>query len=567
MRKVRDFETPLRLMMLLGLLLLLPPRGVAELLIRPPFQPDPAQTIQLQRTLTLLMNSRPDQRNPVRVLFYGQSITMQEWWLQVAAYLRDTYPHADLTIENRAISSMQADALASAAHADVIPYQPDLIIFHAWGYESGMDEFLRTIRTYTTAEVLLQGDHVVDSNWRNDETDPDKVRPADSWQYRNYVSLPRLAAQYGACFAGIRTEWRRYLQTNAVHETSLLVNVHLNTDGNRLLAELLSAFLAPRSFASPLDPFKNKRVQTLSGPELGWHSGILDVTFAGSQLNVVYDHQAAGPIRVEIDGKAPARIPELYGFTRVSDSHALPWPAILRVQWETPLIEEQWTMTPLEVSPQGHLTFSVSGSVTGPDGEGTSLSRFVSNSGRVIIEPRDWGLVLAVVYGKSLPAPSYRATWKAVRRFLAEFEPRASPDSANELSEPIAIGLADGPHRLRLIADDGRGGGVRALRAFSPSGAAVIRGEPYTPGLPEGRLRLFRVGETNQLLLPTTWTGYQLEYTAKLGSKREWEPITSAPTSADGVTQIDHWTARDAGFYRLRLTNASPTESRGPATH
>jgi hypothetical protein len=161
------------------------------------------------------------------------------------------------------------------------------------------------------------------------------------------------------------------LLTNALHESSLLSDIHLNTDGNRLFAELVCAFLAPRSFTSPLDPFNCNRVQTLSlGPELGWHSGILDVTFTGSQLNVVYDHQAAGPIRVEIDGKDPALIPELYAFTRVSDTHAFPWPAILRVQWETPLLEEQWTMTPLEVSPQGHLPFSVSGSVTGPDGEG-----------------------------------------------------------------------------------------------------------------------------------------------------------------------------------------------------
>jgi hypothetical protein len=127
--------------------------------------------------------------------------------------------------------------------------------------------------------------------------------------------------------------------------------------------------------------------------------------------------------------------------------------------------------------------------------------------------------------------------------------------------------LADGPHRLRLIAADGCGGGVQALRTFSPSGAAVIRGEPYPLGLPEDGLRLCRIGETNQLYLPAKWTAYQLEYAQEFGTKPGWEPITNAATFAGGVIQIDHWTAADTGFYRLRATNTSPMESRGSATH
>jgi hypothetical protein len=177
LRKSRDIETLNRWVMLVSLLLLLPHRSAAELKIRPPFQPDPAQTIHLQRTLTLLMNSRPNQRNPVRVLFYGQSISLQEWWLQVAAYLRNTYPHADLTIENRSISNMQSDALARTAYADVIPHQPDLIIFHAMAMNGA-----RTIPAHHPhlhhGRRPLLGDHVVDSGWRDDETDPEKVLPS-----------------------------------------------------------------------------------------------------------------------------------------------------------------------------------------------------------------------------------------------------------------------------------------------------------------------------------------------------------------------------------------------------
>ena len=38
------------------------------------------------------------------------------------------------------------------------------------------------------------------------------------------------------------------------------------------------------------------------------------------------------------------------------------------------------------------LRFEVYGSRTGPDGGGVSNERFVSRSGRVVIEPDDWGV-------------------------------------------------------------------------------------------------------------------------------------------------------------------------------
>jgi hypothetical protein len=553
-------------------LLLLPHRGFADLLIRPPFQPDPSQTINLKRTLTLLTSSGPDHRTPVRILFYGQSITLQEWWLHVAEYLRKTYPYADFTIENRAVSNMLANSLARLAYADVIPFQPDLIILHTYGEESAMEILLQTLRTITTTDILLMGDHICcDGSWLTDESDPAKIAPTDNWPYRNYVTMPRQAAQYEACFAAIRTEWRRYLLTNSLPASSLLLpgDIHLNTDGNQLMGDLVSAFLAPRSFEPPFDPDNGPRIRALSvGPEFAWHAGELDASFTGSQLNVVYNHNAAGRIRVEIDGKPPAQIQELYDFTRTSKGHALHWPAILRVQKQALLLEETWTATPLDVSPQlDSFTFSVSGSLTGPDGEGSSRTRFVSNSGRVVIDPGDWGLILTMIYSRTAPPPGYQVTWQAVRHFLPEFEPQAFPNPAFEISEPIAIGLSDGPHIVRFIAEDGYGGGVRALRTFSPSGAAAIRAMPNSRGTLEDGLLLRRVGDTNQLYLPTAWTGFQLEYSPTFDAKPAWKAVTNTPKSGIGVIEIDHKTVSNMGFYRLRMTNTASASLRTPAAH
>lgn len=57
--------------------------------VTPSYVGDPAQLGRgIQRTMTLLASSTPERRNTVRILFYGQSITEQDWWKEVAEDLR-----------------------------------------------------------------------------------------------------------------------------------------------------------------------------------------------------------------------------------------------------------------------------------------------------------------------------------------------------------------------------------------------------------------------------------------------------------------------------------------------
>ena len=86
----------------------------------------------VQRTLTLLATSTPERRNTVRILFYGQSITEQEWWKHVADDLRSRFPSANLIIENRAIGGFAAQLLIKPAEHDVYPFYPDLMILHVY---------------------------------------------------------------------------------------------------------------------------------------------------------------------------------------------------------------------------------------------------------------------------------------------------------------------------------------------------------------------------------------------------------------------------------------------------
>jgi hypothetical protein len=87
----------------------------------------------IQRTTTLLATSTPTKRNTVRILFYGQSITEQNWWQAVADDLRRRFPHANLIIENRALGGHSSQLLVKTAEADLYPFYPDLLIFHVFG--------------------------------------------------------------------------------------------------------------------------------------------------------------------------------------------------------------------------------------------------------------------------------------------------------------------------------------------------------------------------------------------------------------------------------------------------
>ena len=131
----------------------------------------------VQRTMRLLAESTPEKRNPVRVLFYGQSITEQGWWKIVAEDLRTRFPNANLIIENRAIGGHSSQLLVKTAEADLYPFQPDLVIFHVYGAHDKYEEILRRVRERTCAEILQQNDHVTKPEDLTEETDASKLAP------------------------------------------------------------------------------------------------------------------------------------------------------------------------------------------------------------------------------------------------------------------------------------------------------------------------------------------------------------------------------------------------------
>ena len=173
----------------------------------------------IQRTMRLLATSTPATRNTVRILFYGQSITEQNWAKLVEDDLRRRFPNANLIVENRALAGFASQMLVKTAETDLYPFQPDLLIFHVYGAHNTYEDIIRRIRERTTAEILMQNDHVTKPADFTEETDPAKLPPAGKhWDaFMNHNWLPSIAKKYGCELCDQRALWKAYrppLQSN-----------------------------------------------------------------------------------------------------------------------------------------------------------------------------------------------------------------------------------------------------------------------------------------------------------------------------------------------------------------
>ena len=434
---------------------------------------------KIQRTMTRLATSTPDQRNHVRVLFYGQSVTRNQWWQDVANELRKRFPHADLEIENRAIGGYGGPVLINTAEYDLYPYYPDLVIFHVWGgVESGHQEkIIRRIRQRTTSEVLLWTSNL---RWPRDvPPDGDPQHPsvlAKDGQDQAIADLyHRLGKELDCEVADVRVGMQRYLaQHQRVVKDTLRDTVHPNELGNFLIAELVKPHLRHTPNESDATwknlvtdiPMKDSRLKRHA-------DGSLSLTFAGNRIDVTAQANARPTeASVTIDGKRPSEFPELYYHARPSPTPVAGRPAINRLDHQAPLQVETWTARILECDPaKDVLRYAIRGSKTGEDGTGDHKRRFVSNSGRVVIEPKMWMVNWSLRYRKAQLPKNYRVTWETKPLFVDTWRTPANIDPSREATATttLAQGLENKQHTLRMVPSGKRSQlAIRGFRVYRP---------------------------------------------------------------------------------------------------
>ena len=425
---------------------------------------DPSQRgTALQRTMTLLQSSAIEKKNTVRILFYGQSITEQAWWLQVRQDLQKRFPLATLEIENRAIGGHSSQLLCRTAEADLYPFYPDLVIFHVYGAHDRYEDIIRRIRERTTAEVLIQSDHPGAKDSLDEVTDPGKLTTEQWNPWMNYVFLPATAKKYGCEFLPQRDLWKQYLRENKLEPRALLKDdVHLNDHGCFLMAEIVKTALVFQKANN--DEAWRGLVKELPLTSASWKDAKLKVEFEGNRVDGVFGGAATGGASGEgimkIDGKAPEEIRQIYAFTRTTAWPGSNWPCLLRVQrGPAQLKDEEWTVTLAHASDDYRsFLFSLTGSKTGPDGIGSAGKKFVSKSGRIVIEPEDWNLQYCrKVHGRKLD-DGFRITWKSVPQWNALPLVRGT----------FVQGLNNGKHTIELSGRALENSGLSSLRIYRP---------------------------------------------------------------------------------------------------
>lgn len=426
----------------------------------------------IQRTMTLLATSTPEHHNKVKILFYGQSITKQKWWIDVANDLKKRFPNADLVIENRALGGFDASRLIRPAEHDLYPFYPDLTIFHVYGGDPEYEAIIANIRSRTTSEIAFHSDHIT---WLPTGTEADTFDELKTYEWHNYHSfhwLARIAKKYGCELMEIRRPWRQYLKELNLQPKALLSdNIHLNDQGNFLLASLIKPHLRydPKF---PTDLWKNLVRNYQVGTDIQWQDGKLVLDFEGNRIDAIAAKSSksnSASAKILIDGKKPSEYPELYTITRPSNAIDVDWPAIIQISSEKPLLVEDWTAKITEINQDSsQFKFEVFGSKTGRDGSGTSDSKFVSNSGRIVIEARNWWLKTSQeLSGKSTPK-GFEIKWQVKPMFVDNYTAHKVDNPAFESSTILAQNLTNSKHKLEIIADQNSPVPILALRVYKP---------------------------------------------------------------------------------------------------
>lgn len=429
----------------------------------------------ISRTMYLLETSTPAKKNTVKILVYGQSISEQKWWLDVKENLISRYPNANIIMENRAIGGFAAQLLVKPMYFDVMPFYPDLVLFHVYGSQFSYDTIVSEIRRLTTAEIGLQTNHGV----------PRSDSSTKNWEdYKSYIVMPKAAAKYKLEMMDIRTQWGYYVRDNNLNERDLTTDgTHLNDHGNFLMGRLINRRLVYNP-KFPVDPYQLVNTYEVGeGKQVRFNNGVLTMPFRGNKLDLVSASSsvALDSAAIFIDNKKPSEFPGCYAFTRPNGTpHG---GSINKITSQNTLLIEDWTITINSIACSAAactFSFSLRGSKTGADGSGTvtydqtgkpTTQTFISNSKRIVIKPADWYIRDVITDPNSAVKiqNGFQINWKVIPLYKDHFV-FSTPisDPSIEHVTVAAQGIENTDHVLKIVALGNKNVPLKAIRTYTP---------------------------------------------------------------------------------------------------
>jgi hypothetical protein len=440
---------------------------------------DSTTSRRLAATLSIVGKGTAEHPQVLRILFYGQSITSNNWIEPAIAKLRRTYPHIRFDVRNMAIGGFDSDLLEHTAKRDLAEFYPDLIVFHAYGDHRAYERIVRIIRSRTAADVILQTDHVTTpiepicpEGFRFKLTVPPGCKgflwyKQSSWEeFMSSTLIPRLANQYGLAVEPRREYWNDYLKLHHLQPPALLEDaVHPNAEGWRLMADLFA-----RYFDTIVANYRGEvsdAVASLSIPNL---AGTTSYRFDGNRVEVLARGPLNGKITASIDGRVAADVEGCWLVSRATRLPNVPdWPAIRRVTVDPNIKRsETWTLRVMELSgDQSDFRFTLTSDKGGPDGEGRGSVDFVSPSSRVRIEAKDWVIHDGYKLAKKGVPEGYEIQWS--RNFICQDESVvATSGNESEVRHVLATGLDNGSHQMSIQIEPEVMSLIEEIRVYRP---------------------------------------------------------------------------------------------------
>jgi hypothetical protein len=201
-------------------------------------------------------------------------------------------------------------------------------------------------------------------------------------------------------------------------------------------------------------------------------NGSYKIPFTGNRVDIVASpaEDPRGTARILIDGQPPSANPKAYTITRPSNASEVWWPGVYTVGFQnTPLVED-WLLKLTEVSDDAkQFKYQVTGSKTGPAGSGSSAETFVSSSGLVVIDPKDFGLEAACAYTKKPCPPGFEIKWSVVPMFKDTYRAPKSKDPAKPVRTTVVQLIENGPHTLEILPNGDGSLPIQAIEVFQPA--------------------------------------------------------------------------------------------------
>jgi hypothetical protein len=180
-----------------------------------------------------------------------------------------------------------------------------------------------------------------------------------------------------------------------------------------------------------------------------------------------------------VDGKPPSAFPGCYYLSRPYNESAKEWPwelpAMIRIRHTTPWVDEEWTCTFTAAEPPyADFSFSIAGTVTGPDGEGRASSDFTSPSGRVIIhggdteQGGDWHLNRSYKVLHTMVNTGDQVHWKTYSIAADRLPPEPVTGIVPESCYILFQGIPNTPHTLQLVRTGKETPSIKEIRIYKP---------------------------------------------------------------------------------------------------